>query len=181
MVFIFVYFIKVYVIKITLIIVTIGIHICSRSVFNRIKFTSEVWIDKILNLLCISVINLLVGLILINSENSYMSFVGLINVAIWAINLLPIYPFDGKDIVEVLIDKIYISVLSKKCSSSWSVEKMNVKEKILFSINNLTIIILLVLGVLQVLLYSGNFSIIIFCVMLKEFGKLEIDNSKIIS
>jgi len=122
-------------------------------------------INKFFILLAGPAINIILGFMLLNiSNNEMFKFICISNFAVGIFNLLPIYPLDGGKILQIFF------------SGTLGIIKGN---ELVIKISKVFIYIILFLGVIQLICYPYNMSILLLSLYLKSHIKKEEFNMNI--
>lgn len=116
-------------------------------------------IKKMLIICAGPIVNILLGFVFISIGDSDISkFIAVSNFCIGIFNSIPIYPLDGGKLLHLLLEN-YIGILNA--------------NDIILKISKFFIIIIFILGIVQVVLYPYNISIICISVYLSNVIKKE--------
>ncbi len=145
-----------FIIKIMIIVGSLVIHVFIHWLIDHMKISRFGKVHELINIVSPNIINLTIGLICIKSGNEYIRYIALTNFAICVINLIPIYQFDGRGVLDILVDCIEIE---------------NVKKQIYRIVDKGTRVLLLITGILQLVLSVNHFSILALYMMITIFRK----------
>ncbi len=154
---IFIYYAGVgYLIKISIIISSLLVHILTHNVISKMKMTKVEGLNKLIDFFSPNFVNLLIGSIFICQENVFLNYMGIVNITICVINLIPTYPFDGRGVLDVIIERI---------------ESSGVREKVYKVVDKIVLTTLFTAALLQLVLFSSHFSLMLLYIMVKLFNK----------
>lgn len=116
-------------------------------------------IKRMVIILAGPIVNIVLGFILLNfSHNEHIKFISTANFCIGLFNIMPIYPLDGGRLMHTLFSDI-IGVLNS--------------NDLILKISKVFIIIIIMLGIIQVVLYPYNISLICIGLYLQSNIKKE--------
>ncbi len=145
-----------FVIKVLIILSSLFLHVYTHWVLEKIKLSRFEKVNEIINILSANIINLIIGALCFRFENEYINYIGIVNFAICAINLIPVYPFDGRGVLDIVAD---------------CMEVQDSKDKMYKVVDRGARVTLLILGLLQLILYANNFTVLILYMMVSFFRK----------
>lgn len=139
-----------FVFKILIILCSLFIHLYTHWVLEKNKLSKINKVNELINILSANFINLIIGILFFRFDNEYLKYLANVNFAICAINLIPIYPFDGRGVLDIVADCVKVEDL---------------KNKMYKVIDKGARVTLLIAGIMQLILYANNFSIILLYMM----------------
>ncbi len=155
-----------FIIKILIIVGSLFVHVFTHWIIEHVKISRFRGVNELINILSANLINLIIGLICFKSGNEYVRYIALANFVICAINLIPIYPFDGRGVLDLVVDYI---------------ELEQVKLQIYKIVDRGTRAILLIIGILQLILSVNHFSVLALYMMITIFRKETMNGTNEIS
>ncbi len=151
-----------FIIKIVIIICSLFVHVFTHWLIEKAKFSKYRKINDLINILSANVINLIIGFLCLSFENEYIRYMALANFAICAINMIPVYPFDGRGVLDILVECI---------------ELETIKLKIYRIVDKGTRVLLLIVGIAQLILSVNHFSVLALYMMVTLFKGKESNKS----
>ncbi len=143
-------------IKVLIILSSLFLHVYTHLVVEKITISRFSKVNELINILSANIVNLAIGVFCLQFENEYFRYIAITNLGICLINLIPIYPFDGRGVVDIIIECIKLE------------ERRNKLNK---AVDKGTRVVLLAAGIIQLILYANNFSVLLLYMMVKVIKK----------
>ncbi len=155
-----------FLIKCTIIFMSLIIHKQGHKIMKII--TTRIKYDNVRDILIDSgglIANFIIFLIFRGTDFYYSGYIAVINFSLAVVNMLPIYPLDFHNVFK-------------------SILRIAIKEEVVCKISGATswlaISFVFLLGILQMVFFSYNCSVIITCLLLKNYEKLDLEEGAVL-